>query len=282
MMCCLSDHHEEAETFFELATTTDPENIIAWIMTGSRYIFTKFQTLLFSLGLFYESENVDKIIMSDMAFQKATRLNSGPRTKTLVNFAASLDNTSRKKSTLKAPSMASSLKQQSSVSGHVPQVYVRPPTLSGVQASNSNTKLDSETVGANGGGQNTEATEGTTSANAATTPAPAGPTVPEPSKKPILVADSSVSFKEEVASAPVEDDVKTEFTEDKRALTGTPTSVPVKETGSLHNNAMTTSAISFGDVQTNEYSPDDDENQQSCFLQTASYLLDIYALKVGL
>ena len=34
MMCYLSDHHEQAETFFELATTTDPENIIAWIMTG--------------------------------------------------------------------------------------------------------------------------------------------------------------------------------------------------------------------------------------------------------
>ena len=34
MMCCLSEHYEEAETFFELATTTDSDNIIAWIMTG--------------------------------------------------------------------------------------------------------------------------------------------------------------------------------------------------------------------------------------------------------
>ena len=219
--------------------------------------------------------------MCDMAFEKAIRLNSGPRTKTLVNFAASMDNTSRRKSTLKAPSMASNLKQQSSVSGHVPHVYVRPPTLSGAPASSSNTKLESETVGANGGGQNAEATEDTTAANA-TTPAPAGATAPEASKKPILVADSSVSFKEEVANAPVEDDAKTEFTEEKRALASTPTSLPLKETGSLHNNAMTTSAISFGEVQTNEYSPDEDESQQSCFLQTASYLLDIYAMNVGI
>ena len=218
--------------------------------------------------------------MSDMAFQKATCLNSRPRTKILVNFAASLDNTSRKKSTLKAPSMvASSLKQQTSISSYIPQVYLKPPTLSGAQV--SNTKLDSETVGANGGGQNTKATEGTTSANA-TTPGPAGTTAPQPSKKPIVVADSSVSCKEEVANASVEDDVKTEITEEKRPLTSTPTSVPVKETGSLHNNAMTTSAISFGEVQTNEYSPDEDTSQQSCFLQTASYLLDIYAMKVSL
>jgi len=37
MMCCLSEHIEEAETFFELATTSDPDNIIAWIMTGIRF-----------------------------------------------------------------------------------------------------------------------------------------------------------------------------------------------------------------------------------------------------
>lgn len=235
------------------------------------------------IGLYFE--NVDKRIMSDMAYQKAIRLNSGPRTKTLVNFAASVDNTSRRKSTLKAPSMASTLKQQSSVSGHVPQVYVRAPTLSGAQASSSSTKMDSETVGANGGGQNAEATEDTTTV-AATTPAPTGTSATEPSKKSILVADSTVSFKDEVTGVQGEDDVKTntgENTEDKRALASTPTSVPpVKETSSLHNNQMTTSAISFGDVQTNEYVPEDDDIQQSCFLQTASYLLDIYAMKVTL
>ena len=219
--------------------------------------------------------------MSDMAYQKAMHLNSGIKTKTLVNFAASVDNMSRKKSTLKAPSMASTLKQQSSVSGHVPQVYVRAPTLSGAHASTSSTKMDSET-GANGSYQNIEATEDTT-ATAATTPAPTGTSAPEPSKKPILVNDSSVSFKEEVASVQIEDDAKAntaESTEDKRALTATPTSVQAKETSSLHHNQMTTSAISFGDVQTNEYVPDEDEFQQSCFLQTASYLLDIYAMKV--
>ena len=233
-----------------------------------------------SVGLYYE--NVDKRIMSDMAYQKAIRLNSGPKTKTLVNFAASVDNSSRRKSTLKAPSMPSTLKQQSSVSGHVPQVYVRAPTLSGAHASTSSTKLDSETGVPNGGTQNVETTEDTT-ATAATTPAPTGSSAPEPPKKPILVADSSVSFKEEVASVQIEDDAKpntAENTEDKRALTSTPTSVQVKETSSLHHNQMTTSAISFGDVQTNEYVPDEDEIQQSCFLQTASYLLDIYAMKV--
>ena len=223
--------------------------------------------------------------MSDMAYQKAICLNSGPRTRTLVNFAASVDNTSRRKSTLKAPSMGSTLKQQSSISGHVPQVYVRAPTLSGAQASSSSTKMDSETAGTNGGGQNAEATEDTTTI-AATTPAPTGTSAPEPSKKSIFVADSTVSFKDEVASGQVEDDAKTnagESSEDKRALTSTPTSVPpVKETSLLHHNQMTTSAISFGDVQTNEYVPDEDEIQQSCFLQTASYLLDIYAMKVTL
>ena len=234
------------------------------------------------LGLYYES--VDKRIMSDMVYQKAMHLNSGPRTRTLVNFSASVDNTSRRKSTLKAPSMGSSLKQQSSVSGgHVPQVYVRPPTLSGAHGSSSSTKMDSETVGANGGGQGTEATEDT-AAVTASTPAPTGTTAAEPSKKPILVADSSVSFKEETANVQIEDDAKAntaENTEEKRALTSTPTSLPLKETGSLHNNAMTTSAISFGEVQTNEYTPDEEDNQQSCFLQTASYLLDIYAMKVN-
>ena len=221
--------------------------------------------------------------MSDMAYERAVRLNSGPRTKTLVNVAASPDNTSRRKSTLKAPSMASTLKQQSSASGgHVPQVYVRAPTLSGAQASTSNTKIDSDTVN-NGVGQNAEATEDTTAVTA-TTPAPVATSVPEPSKKPILVADSSVSFKEEVPSGQVEDDTKAntvENAEDKRTVTATPTSVAMKETASLHNNIMTTSAISFGEVQTNEYIPDEDGNEQSCFLQTASYLLDIYAMKVS-
>jgi len=224
--------------------------------------------------------------MSNMAYQRAIRLNSGPRTKTLVNFADSPDNTSRWKSTLKAPSMVSSLKQQSSTSGgHVPQVYVRPPTLSGVQANSSSTKMDSENVGTNGNGQNPEATEDNTTAATATAPTPAGTSGPEPPKKPILVADSTVSFKDETASVQIEEDTKANTaanTGDKRALVGTPTSVPVKETSSLHNNAMTTSAISFGEVQTNEYSVEEDDNQQSCFLQTASYLLDIYAIKVNL
>lgn len=212
--------------------------------------------------------------MSDMAYQRAVRLNSGPRTKTLVNFAESPDNTSRRKSTLKAPSMVSSLKQQSSASGgHVPQVYVRPPTLSGVQASSSSTKIDSDNVG-----QNPEATEDNTTVPA-TVPTPAGTSAPEPSKKPIFVTDSTVSFKDEMASVQIEDDTKANTaanTGDKRALAETPTSIAVKETSSLHNNAMTTSAISFGEVQTNEYMvEEEDNNQQSCFLQTASYLLDI-------
>jgi len=34
MMCCLSEHYEEAEIFFEMATTSDPDNVIAWVMTG--------------------------------------------------------------------------------------------------------------------------------------------------------------------------------------------------------------------------------------------------------
>ena len=52
MMCCLSEHYEEAETFFELATTTDSENIIAWIMTGrnpcmrKRYSITSYRFVL--------------------------------------------------------------------------------------------------------------------------------------------------------------------------------------------------------------------------------------------
>ena len=142
--------------------------------------------------------------------------------------------------------------------------------------------MDSET---GHGSQNAETMEDTTKV-VTTTPAPSGTSAPEASKKPIVVTDSIVSFKEDVNSIQVEDDAKTstaaENTDDKRALTATPTSLPMKEVASLHNNAMTTSAISFGEVQTNEYTPDEEDSQQSCFLQTASYLLDIYAIKVNI
>ena len=34
MVCCLDERYSEAEQFFEMATTTDPENAIAWTMRG--------------------------------------------------------------------------------------------------------------------------------------------------------------------------------------------------------------------------------------------------------
>ena len=34
MTCCLDEHYFEAEQFFEMATTSDPTNIIAWTMRG--------------------------------------------------------------------------------------------------------------------------------------------------------------------------------------------------------------------------------------------------------
>ena len=287
MMCCLSEHYEEAETFFEMATTSDPDNIIAWVMTGmhNAHSLAIVLTAPLFLGLFYESTSNQ--IMCDMAYERAARLNYGPRTKTLVNFATSSDKSSRRKSTLKAVPITSSLKQQSS-GGHVPQVYVRAPTLSGAQASSSSTKMtESETgqnIGTNGGGQNDEVADdvaNTIDATKTSTPTTVAPESAQPIKKPMLNVESSVSFKDDIVSvhADPSDDAKANNAE-KRALTTTPTTIPLKDTSSVHN-AATTSAISFGDIQKNEYDQDEDDAQQSCFLQTASYLLDIHAMKVS-
>ncbi len=34
MVCCLDDKYEQAEDLFEMATTYEPNNIIAWTMRG--------------------------------------------------------------------------------------------------------------------------------------------------------------------------------------------------------------------------------------------------------
>ena len=34
MLCCLDERYLEAGEFFELATTTDPNNVIAWTIRG--------------------------------------------------------------------------------------------------------------------------------------------------------------------------------------------------------------------------------------------------------
>lgn len=224
--------------------------------------------------------------MCDMAYERAARLNYGPRTKTLVNFATSSDKSSRRKSTLKAAPITSSLKQQSS-GGHVPQVYVRAPTLSGAQASTSSTKMaESETGqngGTNGGGQNEEVADDVNiavEANKTSTPTTVVPESTQPIKKPMLNAESSVSFKDDIVSVHADPDDAKANNAEKRAMTNTPTAVPLKDTSSIHN-AATTSAISFGDVQKTEYDQDEKDAQQSCFLQTASYLLDIHAMKVS-
>lgn len=285
MMCCLSEHFDEAETFFEMATTSDPDNIIAWVMTGvwSSWLLLQCCLSCFLVGLFYEC--ISNQIMCDMAYERAARLNTGPKTKTLVNFAASSDKSSRRKSTLKGAPMTSSLKQQSS-GGHVPQVYVRPPTLSGAQASASSTKMaESEAgqnVGTNGGAQNEEVTDDvavTVDATKTSTPTTGAPESAPPVKKPMLNAESSVSFKDDLVSVHADPDDTKATSAEKRTIANTPTSFQLKDTSSVHN-AATTSAISFGEVQRNEYDQDEDDTQQSCFLQTASYLLDIHAMKV--
>ena len=37
MTCCLQERYSEAEQFFEMATTSDPSNIIAWTMRGNQH-----------------------------------------------------------------------------------------------------------------------------------------------------------------------------------------------------------------------------------------------------
>jgi len=34
--CCLSEKYTEAEDLFELATTSEPKNVVAWTMRGKK------------------------------------------------------------------------------------------------------------------------------------------------------------------------------------------------------------------------------------------------------
>ena len=39
MLCCLDERYPEAGEFFELATTTDPNSVIAWTIRGKHYYY---------------------------------------------------------------------------------------------------------------------------------------------------------------------------------------------------------------------------------------------------
>ncbi len=41
MVCCLDEKFSDAEQFFELSTTADPANIIAWTMRGGCLVYIR-------------------------------------------------------------------------------------------------------------------------------------------------------------------------------------------------------------------------------------------------
>eukprot|EP00731_Ephydatia_muelleri_P033352 Em0028g27a len=67
MMCSLDGRHSEGESFFDMATTIDPTNTIAWTMRG----------------LFYEHSN--NPTYRDMAYKEAIKLNGGEQEKTYIS-----------------------------------------------------------------------------------------------------------------------------------------------------------------------------------------------------
>ena len=88
MTCCLQERYSEAEQFFEMATTSDPGNIIAWTMRGNQPLIAgTYPHILFNcahkfIGLFYEHSGNG--IYQDMCYQEANKFNSSHAQKTFV------------------------------------------------------------------------------------------------------------------------------------------------------------------------------------------------------